>query len=435
MSTTGTQASGTMTGLNDILKNVYEPALNNNIVQESELWDLLVEQEGFEVSEGPDGKQINLGHIFAGAGGVGYIGEDDYLPTPSTPVIKQSNITIKQAGGVVELSGRTLRRVKEGPAAFANWADEALPMLAQRIAFHKDRALVGAGNGILFKVTQSSPSGTGDTIGSAYGISGLENAVYTVLEGDNLRWSPNADGSSPRTGAVTVSAVNYAGGAISTGGVIPTSGAQNDFVFLGDANLVPSGTKDPMGLEGIVDDGTNVATFQGLSRTTYPKMQGQVVDSTSLSFGGVLSEDLIDYGDSLAHQRGGGKPDILVASYSGIRSFWKSLKSDRQIMNPAGAYTGGKKTDGLKMILGDRTLTLRPCRKVPDSRAYMLEKASMKLYKIGTGRWDDTDGSIWNRVVNSTGRKDAFFAAYVEEYEIACKTPMHQIKFTGLVQA
>jgi len=423
-----------MTGLNDILKQVYEPALNNNIVQDSELWDLLVEQEGFEVSEGQDGKQINLGHIFAGAGGVGFIGEDDYLPTPSTPVIKQSNITIKQAGGVVELSGRTLRRVKEGPAAFANWADEALPLLAQRVAFHKDRALVGAGTGILCKIN-GTPDGTGDGINAAYGIAGLENAVYTMLEGDNLRYSPNADGSTPRVGAVTVSAINYAANTMDTGGTTPTSAASGDFVFLGDSNLVPSGTKDPMGLEGIIDDGTNVATFQGLSRSTYLKMQGQVIDSTSLSFGGVLSEDLVDYGDSLAHQRGGGKPDVLVASYSGVRSFWKSLKSDRQIMNPAGAYTGGKKTDGLKMILGDRTLTLRPCRKVPDSRAYMLEKASIKLYKIGAGRWDDTDGSIWNRVVNSTGRKDAFFAAYVEEYEVACKTPAHNIKFTNLIAA
>ena|SRR6185312_4645564 len=434
MSTTGTQASGTMTGLNDILKQVYEPALNNNIVQDSELWDLLVEQEGFEVSEGPDGKQINLGHIFAGAGGVGYMAEDDYLPTPSAPVIKQSSITIKQAGGVVELSGRTLRRVKQGPAAFANWADEALPMLSQRIAFHKDRALVGAGTGILCKIN-GTPDGTGDGINAAYGITGLENAVYTMLEGDNLRYSPNADGSTPRANAVTVSAVNYAASTIDTGGTTPTSAASGDFVFLGDANLAPSGTKDPMGLEGIIDDGTNVATFQGLARSTYLKMQGQVIDSTSLSFGGVLSEDLIDYGDSLAHQRGGGKPDVLIASYSGIRSFWKSLKSDRQIMNPAGAYTGGKKTDGLKMILGDRTLTLRPCRKVPDSRAYLAEKASLKLYRIGSGRWDDTDGSIWNRVVNSTGRKDAFFAAYIEEYEVACKTPAHNIKFTSLTAA
>ena len=42
---------------------------------------------------------------------------------------------------------------------------------------------------------------------------------------------------------------------------------------------------------------------------------------------------------------------------------------------------------------------------------------------------------FWNRVVNSTGRKDAFFAAYVEEYEVACKTPAHNIKFTNLIAA
>lgn len=434
MSTTGTQASGTMIGLNDALKQVYEGPMNNNVVQESEVWDLLVEQEGFEIAEGPDGKQINLGHIFASAGGVGYVAEDDYLPTPTTPTLAQSNITIKQMSGVVELSGRTLRRVKQGPAAFATWADEALPLCAERIAHHKDRALIGAGTGILYRMS-GTPDGTGDAIKDAYGIAGLENAVYTVMENDSLRWSPNANGSSPRTGAVIVSAIDYAGATVDTTAAIPTSGAANDYVFLGDANLAPSGAKDPMGLEGIVDDGTNVATFQGLSRTTYPKMKGQVFDSTTLSFGGVLSEDLVDYLDSLAWQRGRGKPDVLLASYSGARSYWKSLKADRQFVNPTGQFTGGKAKDGLKIILGDRLLTLRSCRKVPDSRAYLLEKGSLKLFRIGQGRWDDTDGSIWNRVVNSTGRKDAFFATFVEEYEIGCKTPAHNIKATSLLAA
>jgi hypothetical protein len=75
--------------------------------------------------------------------------EDDYLYTPTNPTTKQSSITIKQLVAVVELSGRTLRRVKKGPAAFVTWADEALPRKAQRLAFHKDRMYLGTGTGII----------------------------------------------------------------------------------------------------------------------------------------------------------------------------------------------------------------------------------------------------------------------------------------------
>jgi hypothetical protein len=51
----------------------------------------------------------------------------------------------------------------------------------------------------------------------------------------------------------------------------------------------------------------------------------------------VLSEDLIDYADSLAFENGdGGEPNLLIASRSGNRSFWKSLKADRQLSNPDG---------------------------------------------------------------------------------------------------
>lgn len=417
-----------------MLKQVYEPAMQNNIVAESEAWDLFTEQEGFEVTEGPDGKQINIGHLFSAGGGEGFQNEDDYIYTPTNPVVAQSNLNIKQITATVELSGRTLRRVKEGPAAFANWADEVLPLKAERVAFKKDRALLGAGTGILFRMN-GTPSGTNDGVGSAFGIANLEGATNLVLEGDSLIYSPNADGTTPRSGAAVVSTIGYAGSTISTGGATPASAASGDYVFLGDANVNGSGTRESMGLEGIVDDGSILSTFQGLSRSTYPKMQGQVIDSTSGGFSGVLSEDLIDYGDSIAWQRGKGRPDILLASYSGGRSFWKSLKADRTLPDPRGQYEGGKVKDGLKMYLGDRVVTLKMCRKVPDSRAFLLEKKSLKMYRIGTGKWDDTDGSIWNRVVNSTGRKDAFFAVYVEEFNVACKTPAHNVKFTGLLGA
>ena len=442
LATTGTETGSDFSGLNDMLKQVYSKPFENNVEKDSEVADFIdsAEDGSFEVTDGPDGKQINLGHIFSSGGGVGAMTEDDYLYTPSNPTTKQSSITIKQLVAIVQLSGRTMRRVKKGPAAFVTWADEALPRKAQRLAFQKDRMYLGCQNGIICQYTVASPSGTTDTIGNAFGISGLEGATNLLLRDDQFRCGPNANGTSLRTGTALVGSVDYVNSALNTtvSGTTnaPTSAAQNDYLFLGDNNVQGIGTREIMGFEGGIDDGTNVPTFQGLSRTTYMELQAQIIDSSASGYTQSLTEEIMDYADTLAFERGDmGRPSRILVNRSGQRSFWKSLKADREINDPRGNYQGGLNRGELKMLLGDRMVRVRAARKVPLSRVYGIDPTSILRFRIGAGRWDDTDGSVWNRVVDGTGRKDAFFAVYVEEEEVGYGAPAKNFKITKLASA
>ncbi len=429
---------------NDAFKQEYEPVMQDSIVAESELKDVYSEVSGFTVAEGPDGKQINIAHMFSSGGGVQAIGESDYLPDSTSPNIKQSNITIKQWQALVELSGQVMRRAKEGPAAFVTWANAVLPYRAKRLAFHQDRALMGAGTGILFQVNMATPASTALAVNNAYGISGLEGATNNVLEGDQLRFAADALGATLRVGVATVTAVNFAAGTIDID-ALPTATANGDYVVLGGANANSFGSKENMGLEGIVDDGTNIATFQGLSRTTYKSMQGQVLDSTTANgsiYGGIFSEDLIEYADRISWERGLGKGDLLLANRSGRAAFWKDLKNDRRFNDPmsgagykGGIPTGGKKTGGPMMSLGDREVEIRAVRKCPVSRAFLLQRETLKMWRVGAGHWDDTTGSIWNRTIDTTARKDAFWATFVEEFEVGCLRPVGNVKITKLTAA
>lgn len=437
MSTTGTGTGSDFSGLNDMLKETYSDAFENNIEKEQEVLDLIeVAGEGsYQVVEGPDGKQINLGHVFSSGGGVGAISEDDYLPTPTNPTTDQSQVTIKELIAVVELSGRALRRVKQGPAAFVTWADEALPRKARRLAFHKDRMAVGTGTGIICRINMATPAADDLAIDSAYGVAGLEGPTMLLLRDDNLRFGPNANGSSLRTETAKVTQVDYPNSEIDID-ALPTATADDDYVFQGDANWQAIGTREIMGLEGHIDDGTNVATYQGLVRADFPEMNAQVVDASdaTLGFNQTLSEEILDYADSLCFERGNmGAPSVILVNRSGQRSFWKSLKGDRVLNDPAGTFTGGKAE--LRMILGNRIVKVRAARKVPSSRAYGIDPAPFRRFKIGSGRWDDTDGAVFNRVVNSTGRKDAFFAVYVEEENTGCGDPARSFKITDLAAA
>jgi hypothetical protein len=428
MATTGTTTSTSdFGGLNDAMKNVYEKAFDNNIEKEQEVLDVF-RKASFDTFDGPDGKGVYMNHIFTSGGGFASGTEDDYLPTPTLPVQKQSYLTIKKHTLVSELSGQALRRVLKGPAAFATWADEELPRKAQIGAWHLDRQALGTGTGIVARVNDGSPDTT-TTIDSAFGIAGLEGFTRLIREGDSLRYSPNANGTSPRTGAAIVSAIDHDTGII-TIDASPASAADNDYIFVGDANVYGLGAREMTGLEALIDDGNLVGTIQNLSRSTYPKLKAQQIDASTAAEGSTLTEELLDRAATQAWERAGGKIDLILANRASQRAFWKSLKGDRVLNDPKGDFVGGKRS--VKMLLGTSVVEIVAARKVPDSRCYILDTSTIKRYQIGEGKWDDTTGSIWDRVTNSTGRKDAYYAVFVKEMEMGVNNPARNVKITGL---
>lgn len=433
MSTTGLASSGTdFVGLYDSLKEVYDKPFENNIEGETEVWSALEKADGFEIDDkGGDGRGIIIDHTFSYGGGVYMMGESDYFGGAGIPTNVRSTTTVPTLAAVAQMSGRVMRRMKGDQVAFANWAENLLPKRAKRAAFHLDRQALGTGTGIIGRM--AAVTGTNDSFIAAFGISGLTGAAKLVLRDDRLRWSPNANGTAPRTGVAIVSnKPNIANGTISVA-ALPAAATINDYVFLGDTQIV-SAAKDMMGLEGIIDDGTNVGTFQNLSRTTYAELQAQIIDSTTAAYGAVLSEDLIDFADSMAFENGdGGMPNLLIASRSGNRSFWKSLKADRVINDPKGNYTGGRAK--LQMVVGDRIVKVIPCRKCPDSRAYGVDTRSIKRVEIGSGGWVNTTGAVFKQVSDSTGYLDAYVAHYIKEVQIISYDPAMNYKITGLAAA
>lgn len=430
MAVTGTGTGSDFAGLNDAMKYVYSDAFEVNIEKEQEVLDIFEEAGKFKMVDTPDGKGIQIQHTFSSGGGYAAGNEDDYLPTPTKPVIKQGTITLKKHTAVAELSGQAMRRVRQGPAAFATWAEEILPRVAQGVAWHMDRQAIGFGAGYFARVNEASPD-TSLVIDAAFGVASLEGAARLVKEGDTLRASPNASGASPRSGAAVVESIDY-DNAILNIDALPTSTADNDYLFVGDANVYGLGAREMMGLEGIVDDGNILGTFQGLSRTTYPRLKAQQISaSTSTVWNGSLSEKLLDYAAGQAWERAFGKPNVILANRSAQRVFWESLKGDRVINDPrSGNFVGGKRK--LTMILGDKEVEVRAARKVPDSRCYLLDTSTIRKYTLGKGKWDDTTGSVWDRVTNSTGRRDAYFAVFIKEMEMGCGDPAKNIKLTGL---
>lgn len=431
MAVTGTQSAGTMTGLNDAMKNVYGKAFENNIEGESEVSDAFKDAQDFETIDGSDGKGIKIQHNLSGGGGVGAMAQDDVFYASTRPTKVQGTISLKQLTATAELSGQAMRRVKQGPAAFASYADEVLPAKAMRLAFHRDRMQLGTGSGIVGRVTAV---GSGQfTIGSAFGIAGLAGAGNLLMRDDAIRLASDAAGTSLRAGAAVVGTVDPASGVV-TVDALPTGAAVGDYVALGDAGVNGFGAKEVTGLEAIIDDGTNVATFQGLSRTTYPELRAQILDGSAAPYNGALTEALLDIADEKIWQAQKGKTDIILMARSGARSFWAQLKADRVINDPRGVMEGGR--PALRIRLGvNRIVEFKTARKVPLSRVYGIDSSGVQRYRNEPGKWDDTTGSIWERVGSATGRLDAYRAFWIQEEELGAGAPGKCFKITGLAAA
>jgi hypothetical protein len=71
-------------------------------------------------------------------------------------------------------------------------------------------------------------------------------------------------------------------------------------------------------------------------------------------------------------------------------------------------------------------------RKLPPEVCFALQSDTWRRLTLGTWDWDDRTGSIWNRVTDSVGRKDAFFATGNMYEQLFCTAPRKNVRIDNL---
>jgi hypothetical protein len=411
----------TDTAMTNAMKVIFDRSIVVNVIKDSEILDLFQERGGIKTDTTTGGRYIETAQLFGLNAGFGARADGDYIPVPSGPTIVNARVTLKKLMGSVEISGDTLKRVRTDDGAFVNWADQVMPNLLERANFEMDRMLLGYGSAIKAMVNAATPA-TNLVVDSPFGVAGWDpGALYQFMEGDTLKGSANADGSSAHATVYTVLDVDHENGYIVVDAV--TTLADDDYLFPADAAGSSAGL-EPMGLAGIADDGNILATFQNIARASYSKWRSLVVDAQSSPFttGQTFTESLLLYCDDTAFSRHGAKIDTIVTSRLNIRQYWNALKGDRRINDPRGTFTGGK-SDPLTIHLGDRIVELRAARKCPDPVGFGVTRASLAKWMLKTWEWDDTTGSVWKQVTDATGRKDQFYAYGTMHLECGSRDP------------
>jgi hypothetical protein len=423
------------------MKVIFEDAITNNFVTDTELLDVFEQDMNVKVDETTGGRYIETAQLFNLPAGVGARAEGEYIPIPQGPTIVNSRINLRKIMATLEMTGEVFDQVRTREGAFVNYAEKAMPLLAELVQHEIDRMIVGYGTGVLGRVNDATPQAAGLLVDEAFGIVGYGKTHVLFQENQTVVFGPNLDGTSLRNSgeAVQVTDVNPATNAISVAS-LPAGTLDNDYIFNGDAAGVSTQTaagdnRELMGIHGIVDDGGILNIFQNINRTTYRKWQGVIVDAAAAA----VTEALLLQADDEAYEISKAMPTVLLLSRKGARGYWADLKADRVINDPRGNFTGGLSASGeggrrkgLTVHLGDREVNLRVSRKLPDEVAFGLDPSTLKRFHNVGFKWDDRTGSVWNRVTDGTGRKDAFYATGYIRMELASSAPRKNFRIDNI---
>ena len=440
----GTTA-GVSGNINEAMKIIFQEPLTNSIVQDSDLMDLFEQDANVQVHETTGGRFIEMAHYFQLPAGVGARQlEGDYIPIPDGPVIRNSQIFLKKFEGVVQMSGDTMRRVRGAATegAFLDWADRAMPDLKERVDHELDRALLGFGAGIKARVNDVNPDDGDLTIGidANYGVAGLEDAWLSFMEGERIIFAADAaaatirDAAGPSGASYRITDVNPDALTLELDAEPTANVLDSDYIFPGDAaghsGQQAGVDRELMGLLGMIDEGTILASFQGLTRADYRPWRSQLIDGSAAPYNGQLTEDLLTDADDQTFIRAKGQVNVIVMSRSGAKNYWQNLKSDKRLIDPRN-FLGGK--GSLEMIFGtERSVVLKTIRKMPSSLVFGLQTNTLKMWRNTGWEWDDLTGAIWNRVTDATGRKDDFYAVGHIVLQTGCIAPHKNFKITGI---
>lgn len=423
--------------IEEAMKIYFTDPINENFVTDTELLDLIMEDNNVQVEQTTGGRYIETAQYFQLPAGVGFRAAGDYLPVPNAPKIRNSRVYLKKGIGSVQMTGDTMRRVKGDLGAYVNYMERALPDFLTRFNDNVDRQLLGYGNGCRARIV--AINGNVVTVDRAYGVDGWDSAWLAFQEGESIVASVDADGDPLRNPGASQSAeildIDPDTNEI-TFDLVPGAWAPNDFLFGGDQSGTSSQNagddREIMGLAGMIDDGGILQEFQGLQRPDYRLWQSHVLDGQSGNFTGDLDEQVMVAADNKCFIRGKGKPTHVVTSREQADRYWFSLKQDRMFIDPK-SYEGGR--GALFVRLGDRVIPIRVARKMPQQLCYMLQMDTFRRWQLDGGKWDDTTGAIWNRVTDGVGRKDDFYAVYIWYVQTGNIAPAKNIRIDNLTSA
>lgn len=288
-----------------------------------------------------------------------------------------------------------------------------------------DRVIQAEGNYINYRFFRSKSGAAGRLANST-----VATAVATLVDASDVwgwrkdevgKLSANADGSSLKTGTLTVASVQRQAGTITFTGNLSAgvgTAATTDYLFLdGDATLAAAGLAD-----WVPDSAPSATAFYGVDRTVEPDFLGGIrIDATD---GRSIANALVDA--VAAVQNLGGDPDVVFLNPITFGTLSKQLEG-KWVISSASGYDGRKVAgigfNGFKVNLNGTDLTLYTDRCCPQKRIFVLTWSTWTMFSAGPAPnfLQRRAGSI----IKVSEGSDGYEARVGEYFNFCCDSPGH----------
>lgn len=298
-------AGFTDSNLGGLILNVYsKDAIERLSNLESPLLSRLKPHRAYSVG----GNGFLFGVKTRGNEGFGFRDSSASLPAAQREQVQQATVNPRSFFATVQVTGLSQALASGQPHSFANVISYSLDEQLASTSQYFEGALFRDNTGVLALVNEASPSGTTldvDTPGALWLREGMIVEFHT---------------SGTLKATATISSVDWANNQIVTDSDISSSLTNNDQIIL-QGTQAGAGSLAAREFDGLAGGTAASGTYLGLSRTTYPRWQGN-----SIAVSGAIDEDVIERGRIRVMQEGGiskgaMKNFVAIMHYNQFRKF------------------------------------------------------------------------------------------------------------------
>jgi hypothetical protein len=417
------------TVLSGIDKDIFEKGVSEGVNNKFPLKDVFK----FETAEYKGGAGHVWNHHIGRNVSPMFTREDSAMAEGTPQVHVKGRIDVRKMTARLRMTAESMDFYTSSEAAYANGMANEKKRLVNDIAFREEYALSSDGRGILALLSDDPSTGVDIDVDSPGNISGSSFGNRFIQKGMYIGAVNPATGSL-RSGIVKVTAVNSDGSDFTADASANSVWADNDYLVQA-ANSGVTSVLDTSyeaafwGLPALVDDGTNRDQYFGISRTDAPSLKSYVVASA-----GAFSLDLAQRTVDVVDQKLGGATDEIIAHHSVVREYIKLLNADRRysgnaLLNPDGGTARMKQGD---LTLGG--IGVKAIRSIGLGQVYFLDtkQGGFKKYVGEEGKFEDRDGSIWQRDGSGSSARHAFEALWYSYKQYFCENPGMNARWDGV---
>lgn len=407
--------------LDGILKEYYEDYVSEGVNNKNPLKDL------FKTQDMPyGGREVVWDAHVSRNPGVMATGERGALPDAGQQGHIQARATAKKIIGRIELTPEAIADSAKSAFAFVSARKDEMNRLIDDFARRNEHYLVGTGSGVLALIDSANPDATSTlTLDAPGGITNDNFGNRFVQPGMVIAAVNPATGQLRSGSAKKVVSCSADGTSVTLSGDIGTAAADNDYIVQAANTSVTdilntSFNQAPMGVMGLVDDGTYVANYFGIDRTLFGSYASYVKAST-----GAFSTDAIQQSADVVDQKLNGVTSRMIMHHSTRRLYIQATDADRRYIS-ASLLKPDAGTAAMKQ--GDLTLGEVPITAIRDfalDSIMGLDEQGMDAvcYVSEKGKWVDDDGSILVRQGFGSSAVHAFEAWYYQRFQYVVRNP------------